>query len=117
MTTYNLTTPVGQVRLKIGDTILASAVFTDAEITYFLTAESNSINLAAADALEAWASKYGANADSEGIGNYRYSQSIVDKLLAMAKRLRETETAVPAFDIASLDLVTLPGEEGIEDVI
>ena len=52
LATYDLTTNVGKVRLIIGDTDVdpdADAVFLDAEITYFLTVNSNNINIAAAD--------------------------------------------------------------------
>ena len=55
--TYDLTTNVGKIRLIIGDTDIdptSDAVFTDEELTYFLTVNSNNITLAAADALEAW---------------------------------------------------------------
>jgi len=101
--TYDLATAVGQIRLKIGDTTLTDPIFTDEELTYFYTVEGD-VNLASAVALEAWAAKYGANADSEGIGDYRYSQNIVTKLLALAAQLRATAAGIPAMDIASMDL-------------
>ncbi len=97
--TYDLTTAVGQVRLKIGDTDVSpstDAVFTDEELAFFLSANSNNINLSAADALDAWAAKYTANADTEKIGDYSYSQKISDKMSALAKRLRDTEISTPA---------------------
>lgn len=106
--TYDITTSVGQVRLKIGDKTIASPVFTDEELQVFLTANASSINLASAEALESWAASYGANADSEGIGDYRYSQRIIDNMLALAKRLRDAEAGLlggaPSMDIASMDL-------------
>lgn len=46
------TTPAGQVRLLINDTVEASPVFTDDEITAFLAMESDSVKLAAAQALD-----------------------------------------------------------------
>jgi len=103
-TTYDLTNNIGIIRLMIGDTILTDAVFTDEEITYFLTAKSNDLNLTAAAACNAWASKYGANADSEKIGDYSYSQSIVDKLLKMATNFTAISTGTPIMDIASFNL-------------
>jgi len=105
--TYDITTNVGKVRLLIGDTDVfpeTDATFTDAELTYFLTEHSDSINLAAADALEAWAAKYAANASTEKIGDYSYSQKIVDRMLSQAKRLRETDSETPALEWAELDL-------------
>jgi len=109
--TYDLSTLVGQVRLLIGDTVLTDTVFTDEEITYFLTANGNNVNLAAATALEAWAASYGANADSEKIGDYNYTQSIIDKLLAMAQRLRALVADIPAMDWAEMNLTNVLTEE------
>ena len=101
---YDITTNVGKVRLLIGDKDIANEVFLDAEITYFLTKNSDSINLASAEALEAWASSYAANADSEKIGDYAYTQKIVDKMLNLAKNLREKESGTPVLEWAEIDL-------------
>jgi alanine dehydrogenase len=110
-TTYDITNIVGQMRLKIGDITLTDPIFTDEELTYFYVANTNNINLASATALESWAARYGANADSENVTSYSYTQSIVTKLLAMAKRLRDIEDAAlalanntPAADWAEMDL-------------
>ena len=97
------TTDIGKVRLAIGDNTEAIAIFTDEELQVFLTAEG-SVSSAAAAALEAWAATYAANADSEKIGDYAYTQKIVDKLLAMAARLREKESSTPVLTWAELDL-------------
>jgi len=108
---YDLDTNVGKVRLKIGDTDVdptTDAVFSDQELEYFLTKNSDNINLASADALEAWAAKYAASADSEKIGDYAYTQKNVDKMLKLAKEFRETEAATPALEWAEMDLT---GEE------
>ena len=101
--TYDLTTDTGKIRLIIGDKDILSPVFTDEELQMFLTAEG-SINLAAAAALEAWASSYAANADNERIGDYSYAQTITNKMLALATRLRDTVANTPVMDIASIDL-------------
>jgi len=100
-------TSVEKVRLRTGDET-APYVFTDTQVQYFLDEHSDNINLAAADMLEAWAAKYAANADTEKIGDYSYSQKIVDKMLSLAKSLREKESNVPIADWASMDLT---GEE------
>lgn len=102
-TTYDLTTTVGKIRLKIGDTVITNPVFTDEELTSFYT-EQGSITLASAAALEAWAAKYGANADSEKIGDYAYTQKIVDKLLALAQNLRDTDANEPVLDTGAFNL-------------
>ena len=114
--TYDLTTNVGKVRLVIGDTDVTpvtDAVFTDEELTYFLTVNSNNINLAAADALEAWIAKYTTSPDSEHIGDYSYTQSIVGHMNKRAKELREKENSIPYLTWAEMDLTSVPG--GIEE--
>ena len=107
--TYDITTSVGKVRLTIGDTDVSpstDAVFTDEELTYFLSLYSDDVYMASADALEAWAAKYATNADSEHIGNYAYTQKVVDKITALAKQLREKAVSIPygaAAEIAYTD--------------
>lgn len=103
-TTYDITTDVGKVRLMIGDKDILNAIFTDEEIEVFLTIQSNNLNRAAADALEAWAATYGANADSEKIGDYAYTQKIIDKMLKLAERLRSTDASTPYFTWSEWDL-------------
>ena len=105
---YDITTTVGKIRLIIGDKDDTDEVFTDAEITYFYST-AGSINLAAAMALKAWAASYSANADSEKIGDYSYTQKIVDKMLALAERLRTDDAKTPYFTWAEMDL------SGVED--
>ena len=112
LATYDLTTSVGKVRLMIGDTDVdpdADAVFLDAEITYFLTVNSNNLNLAAADALEAWIAKYTTSPDSEKIGDYSYSQKVVANLNTLRNELRDKESSVPVQEISGMDL------SGVED--
>ncbi len=101
-------TDIEKIRLKIGDTT-ATEQFTDAELQSFLDDEG-SVGLASAAALEAWAAVYAANPDSETIGGYAYSQKISDRMMALAKRLREKDSQTPAMTWAELDL--LGTEEG-----
>jgi len=103
-TTYDLATDVGKVRLIISDKA-APWVFTDEEITIFLTAEG-SVNLGAAAALEAWAASYATNADNERIGDYSYAQSITDKMLKLAAKLR-ANAETPAMDWASFNFTNV----------
>lgn len=105
---YDLTNTIGQIRLMIGDITLTDPIFTDEEITYFISVTGD-LNLAAAACCNAWAAKYGANADSEHIGDYSYSQSIVDKLLKIAATFTSTATSTPAMDWGSFNLT------GVED--
>jgi len=97
-------TLIEQVRLITGDKIATDLAFTNEEITYFLTNQSNNVNLASADLLEAWASSYATNPDSEKIGDYAYTQKIIDKMLTLAKRLRETDASKPYLTWAEMDL-------------
>ena len=109
----NLGDDVSKVRLIIGDTDVTpatDAVFTDEEITYFLTANANNINLAAADALAAWMAKYAASPDSEKIGDYAYSQKIIQNMNKLQKELREKDASTPYMTWAEPDL-TGEGEE------
>lgn len=112
--TYLMTDNNGKVRLKIGDKT-SPGVFSDEEIAVFLANNSNSINLASAEALEAWAASYGANADSEHIGDYSYTQRIIDNMLALAKRLRDAEAGllggIPAMDWAEMALTDTDDDE------
>lgn len=105
--TYVVGTPIWKIRLIIGDTDVVpetDAVFSDDELTYFLTENSNNINLAAADALEAWIAKYTTSPDSEHIGDYSYSQRIVEHMNKLAKELREKANGVPYLTWAEMNL-------------
>lgn len=95
-------TDIARIRLKIGTTISADYAL-DADLQEFLDMEG-SVNMAAAAAIEAWAAKYGANPDNEHIGDYSYSQKIIDNMLKLAERLRETEAETPAMSWASFNL-------------
>ena len=112
--TYSLTTNVGKVRLQIGDTTLTDYKFTDEELTYFLSLHSNNVDLASAEALEAWAASYGAQPDSEKIGDYAYTQKIVDRMLKLAATLRAKVDSAPVLEIGEMDLTYGSGitEEG-----
>ncbi len=109
--TYVLSTNIGKMRLAIGDKTVSDPIFTDEELQVFLDNNGDDINLASADALEAWAAQYGANVDSEHISNYSYSQSIITKLLSMAKALRDKAAGVPIVTWAEPDLLFEDDEE------
>lgn len=102
--TYVVTTDIGKVRLLTGDKVISDPAFTDEEIQVFLTQQGN-VNLAAAALLEAWAASYAANADSEKIGDYSYTQKTTANMLELAKHLREAEASQPCGDWSEMDLV------------
>jgi len=104
------------VRLKIGDTDSTAYVFTDAEIAYFLTENSANVNLAAAAALEAWVAKYATAPDSEKIGDYAYTQKIVDNMLKLAAKLRDTDSSTPVLEWAEMDLTGVEDTTVSEDI-
>jgi len=107
---YDLSTDIGKIRLIISDKTDTDYHFEDAELQSFLDTEG-SVNLASAAALESWAAAYALNADSEHIGDYSYAQKITDKMLTLAKRLRENISATPALDWAEPDLMgTVEGD-------
>ncbi len=109
--TYDITNSIGQVRLKIGDTTLTDYKFTDEELTYFLSLYSSDIDLASAEALEAWAASYGAQPDAEKIGDYSYTQKIVDKMLKLAATLRAKVESTPFQTYGSMNLTGIALED------
>lgn len=102
--TYDITNSIGRIRLLIGDRTIATAHFTDEEITYFLTENGNVINLGAAAALEAWASDLAEGFDSERIGDYSYSRKSGSNKLDLAAKLRGNDANSPVMDWAEMDL-------------
>jgi hypothetical protein len=100
---YLLSDNIGKTRLTINDKDTLNPVFTDEEIQSFLDDNGDNVNLASACALESWAASYAANADSEKIGDYSYSQSITKKMLDLAATLREKENNTPSLSWAEPD--------------
>lgn len=101
---YDPTTNLGKVRLKIGDNT-SPFHFTDDEIQVFLT-EQGSILLAAAAALRSWAAAYSTNPSQEGIGGYSYSQNVVDKMVKLAEQYEQEVASQPATTWAEMDLAS-----------
>ena len=102
--TYDLATAIGKVRLTTADKDATDVIFTDEEIQVYLTIHSQNVNLASADVLEAWAAEYGQSPSSENIGDYKYTQKVIDNMLAMAKRLRDTDSSIPYFTWSEMDI-------------
>lgn len=112
--TYDLTTDIGKVRLLINDITILSAHFSDEELAVFLTMASDSINLAAALALESWAASLTESAESEKIGDYGYSKKAASNKLELAKRYREDEATEPVIDWGSFNFTDTNDDEEIE---
>ena len=106
--TYDVTTDIGKVRLLIGDTDISpttDAQFSDEEIQAFLTLADDSVYLAAALALESWASTLYSSVTSEKIGDYAYTKKEAENMMALAKRYRDNESSAPAINWAEPDLI------------
>ena len=114
--TYDLTSDIGKVRLLISDTSLTSPYFQDEEIQVFLSLYPGSLRLPAAQTLESWAAAYSANADSERIGDYSYTQKTVTSMLALAEKLRNDENTQPVIDWASFDMTHFGEIEGVDHI-
>jgi hypothetical protein len=87
--TYDLATPVGQVRLIIGDSLNSQGVaqFTDEELTSFLTTAAGSVPNAAVQALRTWSRRL-ASQPKQQIGDYTYDPAQQAKaLMAVADAL------------------------------
>ena len=102
--TYDLTTAIGKVRLKIADTDITDAHFTDEELQVFLDEAGGSDYLAAALALEAWATAISSNMTSEKIGDYSYTKKEAESKLAAAARYRTQEESAPVSTWAEMNL-------------
>lgn len=110
--TYDITDNIGKLRLMIGDTDIVpttDAHFTDEELQYFLTLNSDNLNLAAADALEAWMSSLSREMASEKIGDYSYTRKTIDNMNKLRNEFREKDASTPILEIAEPDL------SGVED--
>ena len=94
---------IEKVRLLISDPAGASQHFSDADIQAFLDLAGNSILLAAAYALKAWASALSELMDSERIGDYSYTKKQVDNKLKLAENYEKQAASMPAMAIASFD--------------
>ena len=108
--TYDLTTNIGKVRLKIADTDVTPATdahFTDEEIQVFLDEADDDILIASALALESWAAALTDSAMSEKIGDYSYTKKQADNKLALAERYRSASGSGPVVDWAEMDLASV----------
>ncbi len=115
--TYDLTTAIGKVRLLISDTDItpaSDAHFTDEELQIFLDLADDDVYIAAALALESWATSLKSTYTSERIGDYSYSKKSIDDMLALAQRYRDASSSGPAATWAEMDLEAI-GEYPVEE--
>ena len=93
--------------MLISDPAGVSQHFSDAEIQVFLDLAGNSIFLAAAYALKAWASYLSEAIDSERIGDYSYTKKQVDNKLKLAENYEKQAASTPAMAIASFNFTNV----------
>ena len=98
---------IEKVRLLISDPAGVSQHFSDADIQAFLDMAGDSVFLAAAYALKAWASSLSELVDSERIGDYSYSKKQVDNKLKLAENYEKQEASTPALAIASFNFTNV----------
>ncbi len=105
--TYDVSDPIGQVRMNIPDKVSADAFWTDEEIEAFLVQEDSSVKRAAAAALEAMASDEAyVQKQMRLMDTSTNGPAVSDALLARAKMLREQADVADAgeeggaFDVA-----------------
>ena len=101
---------IEKVRLLISDPAGVSQHFSDAEIQAFLDLAENSIFLAAAYALKAWASALSEAVISERIGDYGYAKKQVDNKLKLAESYEKQAASTPAMAIASFNFTGVKAE-------
>ncbi len=102
--TFDITTNRGKVRWIVGDTSTTACVFPDTEIDAALAMNSGNITLAAADVLVAWMAKYTLSPEAEKIGDYSYTNKIIEKMNKLQKELREKDATTPYLTWAEMDL-------------
>ena len=94
--TYDLTTDTGKVRRDIGDTVAASAQFTDEEIDSFVS-EGGSVKAAAGLALMAWAAALAREDELSKTGSWQGDRrDVAGKMRALAKEYLELAAYKPA---------------------
>ena len=101
--TSDLSTPLAQVRLQIGDTEQATALLQDEEIQVYLAARSDSVLLASADICDALATRFARAYDFATDGqSFRRSQQAA-AYRAMAQDLRARASGLGSVATARVD--------------
>lgn len=95
-TTYDLTTDVGKVRLKVGDTDTAAAQFSDEELQVFID-EAGTVNASAGLALLAWANAVAMDDQKVVAGSWTGDRGdVAAKMRAAAKELFDLDGYNPS---------------------
>jgi len=100
--TYDLSTDIGKVRLKIGDKDLAAEAmhFSDEELQAFLD-EGASVLAAAGLALVAWAAEVGREDEVVDTGAWKGdTRDVAKKMTALAEKYFELAGYSPAAELA-----------------
>lgn len=96
-------TALHNVRLQIGDTDTASALFTDEELGVYLANRADNVLLSAADACDAlalrFARAYDINVDGQDLSRSQMSQAYRN----LAKDLRARAGGVATVDVTKVD--------------
>jgi len=101
--TAALTTPLAKVRLEIGDTDSAAALFADEEIAVKLSARADSILLTAADLCDILARRFARAFDFES-DNQKFARSQMSKqYAALAADLRSRASGVASVPSTRID--------------
>lgn len=94
--TYDPETPLGQVRLYIGDTDVTNAEWTDAELGVLLAQAGSNVYAAAALALLAWGAKLAREDQVVKVGVWTGDRGDVSKrMIAQAKAYLDAAVVVP----------------------
>lgn len=102
-----------QVRLLLGDNVVASPLFQDDELDFFLSQRNSDIYLATADAAEAAAFKFARAYDiSTGAEQLRRSQ-VMAAFRELAKDLRARRNSIQTLVLTKIDgySIDIPADE------
>ena len=111
--TYDITTSIGKVRLKVGklETVLATALFSDEEITEKLSEFGGNIKLTAADCLDSTADYIVQKKKVTTIGKYSINgAAMAAELRKRAIELRDQAESDGVADGSAFDVATLDEE-------
>lgn len=96
------TTTRDYVRFLVGDTLSTNNIYSDEELDSLLLKWSDDARLAAAEAIEAYATQVARGAIRYSVTGFAMDRTkLVDALLATAARLREQAESVP-FEFESI---------------
>lgn len=95
----DISTNLAKVRVLIGDTDTTDQLLSDEIVNYFLTARASNLNLAAADACDAIASKFARKADFRNGALAVSASQRAKAYTAKAQELRERDGSLAEISI------------------